>query len=53
MLNYAFKYNTITPFVDVLRLHSTMGIKEEEVDAFHKLLLKECYPNQAEWLPIQ
>jgi hypothetical protein len=48
MLNYAFKYNTITPFEDVLRLHTTMGIKEEEVVAFNKILLKECYPNQAQ-----
>jgi len=48
MLNYAFKYNTVTPFVDVLRLHTTLGITEEEVDAFHELLLKQCYSDQAE-----
>jgi len=48
MLNYAFKYNTVTPFADVLRLHTTLGITEEEVDVFHKLLLKVCYSNQAE-----
>jgi len=53
MLNYAFKYDTITPFVDVLKMHTTMGITEEEVNSFIDLLLKECYSNQSKWLPVQ
>jgi len=53
MLHYAFKYDTIDPFVDVLKMHTTMGITEEEVNSFIDLLLKECYPNQSEWFPVQ
>jgi len=48
MLNYAFKYDTITPFVDVLKIHTTMGITEEEVNSFIDLLLETCYTNQCE-----
>jgi len=48
MLNYAFKYDTITPFVDVLKIHTTMGITEEEVNSFMDLLLETCYSNQRE-----
>jgi len=48
MLNYAFKYDTLTPFVDVLKMHTTMGITEEEVNSFIDLLLERCYPNQRE-----
>jgi len=47
MLNYAFKYDTIAPFMDVLRIHTTMGLTERDCDAFKDLLLKECYPSQS------
>ena len=47
MLNYAFKYGTTGPFMDVLRIHTTMGLTEKDCDAFQDLLLKECYPNQS------
>ena len=48
MLSYAFKYGTIGPFMDVLRIHTTMGLTEKDLDAFQDLLLKICYPNQSE-----
>jgi len=53
MLNYAFKYETITPFIDVLEMHTKMGITEDEVNSFIDLLLKTCYPNQSVWFPVQ
>jgi len=43
MLNYAFKYQTITPFEDVLKMHTTMGISEEDAEIFLDLLREECF----------
>jgi len=42
MLNYAFKHQTITPFEDVLHMHTTMGISEEDAEVFIDLLREEC-----------
>merc|ERR1719317_1816127 len=30
-----------------------MGITEEELNLFIDILLKTCYSNQSEWLPVQ
>jgi len=43
MFNYAFKYQTITPFEDVLKMHTTMGISEEDAEIFLDLLRDECF----------
>jgi len=47
MLNYAFKYQTITPFEDVLHMHTTMGISKEDVEIFFDLLREECFHMQS------
>jgi len=43
MLNYAFKHQTLTPFEDVLHMHTTMGITEKDVEVFIDLLRDECF----------
>jgi len=47
MLNYAFKYETLTPFEDVLHMHTTMGISEEDVEIFIDQLREECFHMQS------
>jgi len=43
MLNYAFKCQTLTCFEDVLKMHTTMGITEEDAEVFLDLLREECF----------
>jgi len=47
MLNYAFKHQTLTPFEDVLHMHTTMGISEKDVEVFIDLLRDECFHMQS------
>merc|ERR1719233_1610025 len=47
MLNYAFKHQTITPVEDVLHMHTTMGISEEDAEVFIDLLREEFFHLQS------
>jgi len=53
MFNYAFKYQTITPFEDVLKMHTTMGISEEDAEIFLDLLREECFHMEARETAVQ
>jgi len=53
MLNYAFKCQTITSFEDVLKMHTTMGISEMDVEVFLDLLREECFHMQSRETAVQ
>jgi len=43
LLDYAFKYDRLYPFVGVFKYHTKMKLSQEEVDAFFDLLVNECF----------
>jgi len=43
LLDYAFKYDRIYPFVGLFKYHANMKLNQEEVDAFFDLLVSECF----------
>jgi len=53
MLNYAFKNQTITPFEDVLKMHTTMGITDEDAEIFLDLLREECFHMETRETAVQ
>jgi len=53
MLNYAFKNQTITPFEDVLKMHTTMGISDEDAEIFLDLLREECFHMETRETAVQ
>jgi len=55
LLDYAFKYDRIYPFVGLFKYHSAMKLNQEEVDAFFDLLVSECFTQKGKkgLIPIQ
>jgi len=43
LLDYAFKYDRLYPFVGLFKYHTIMKLSQEEVDAFFDLLVNECF----------
>jgi len=50
LLNSSFKYDRVSLFRKVLKIHKIKSITQEEVFAFRDLLLKECCP--ADFKPL-
>jgi len=45
-LNYSFKYDRVSFFKELIKIHRTMGITKEELGAFNVLFIKECLPKK-------
>jgi len=43
-LNYSFKYDRVSTFKQLIKIHRMMAITKEEVDAYIDLFIAECYP---------
>jgi len=43
LLDYAFKYDRLYPFIGLFKYHTMMKLSQEEVDAFFDLLVNECF----------
>jgi len=42
LLNFGFRYDRVSPFLEVFKIHKMMSFTQEEVFAFHDLFLKVC-----------
>lgn len=49
VLNYAFKYDRIYPWIELFNIHRGMAITRLEMTTFNELFLEECFPKK---LPV-
>jgi len=52
-LNYSFKYDRVSSFKELMKIHRMMAITKEEVDAFNDLFIKECLSKTLPELSVQ
>jgi len=52
-LNYSFKYDRVSSFKELIKIHRMMAITKEEVDAYIDLFIAECYPKSLPQLSVQ
>jgi len=52
-LNYSFKYDRVSSFKELMKIHRMMAITKEEVDAFNFLFIKECFAKTVPELSVQ
>jgi len=51
LVDYAFKYDRLYPFVGLFKYRTIMKLSQEEVDAFFDLLVDECFVGKGKnWL---
>jgi len=52
-LNYAFKYDRVYFFKELIKSHRMMAITKEEVDTYIDLFITECFPKSLPELFVQ
>jgi len=52
-LNYSFKYDRVTSFKELIKIHRMMAITKEEVDAFNELCINKCFSRRLPELSVQ
>jgi len=52
-LNYSFKYDRVSSFKELMKIHRMMAITKEEVDAFNDLFITECFSKTLPELAVQ
>jgi len=52
-LNYSFKYDRVSSFKELMKIHRMMAITKEEVDAFNALFIKECFTKTLPEISVQ
>jgi len=52
-LNYSFKYDRVSSFKELMKIHRMMAITKEEVDAFNDLFITVCFSKTLPELSVQ